>query len=125
MAIESFLCDVEFCDDVTIVLCLDDCLMAHIAYGGTVVGILSTTTKGDMVVLYVACTFDGLVEVGVIALVDDGKPVFPGCLTELIRIEHLYPFEDRLKADIAVVGDMELLLLATLRGHLDDTSSTT
>ena len=94
------------------------------AYGGTIVGLLRTTTEGDMMILHEACALDGLVEVGVIPLVDDVESELRGRLTELVGVEHLYPFEHRFKSDVTVVGDVELLLLATLRGHLDDTSST-
>ena len=47
-----------------------------------------------MMVLHETCTLDGLIEIGVIALVDDGEAVFLGCRTELVGIEHLYALED-------------------------------
>ena len=124
MVVEGHLGDVEFGDDVTIVLRLDDRLMALKAHGSTIVGLLRTTTEGDMMVLHEACTLDGLVEVGVIPLVDDVESEMLGRLTELVGVEHLYPFEYRFKSDVTIVGDVELLLLATLCGHLDNTSST-
>ncbi len=124
MVVEGRLADVELGNDVTVVLRLNHCLMALKAHRGTIVSLLRTTTEGDMVVLHETYTLDGFVEVSVIPLVDNVESILLGRMTELVGAEHLYPFKHRFKSYAAVVGDVELLRLATLCGHLDDTCST-
>ena len=99
--------------------------MLHHSDGGTVVGRFRSAAKGDVVVLYESRALDDLAKVGIVAQVDDVEPSVSCSLSEFLGVEHLLALIDRLKADAAVVGDVEGLALALLRGNLDDTCGTT
>ena len=72
-------------------------------------------------VLHEARTFDALVEIGVIAHVDNAQTQ-TGCgLSELCSIQHVNPFVDGFETHGAVIGDMKLLAVSFLGGNLDDT----
>ena len=78
-----------------------------------------------MVVLYKACPFNGFIEIRIVSHVDVTESQSVGCLTELIGIQHLHTLIYRFKADITIVGDMELLVLSSLCRNLNNTGSTT
>ena len=78
-----------------------------------------------MMILHKACPLDGFAEVRIIAHVNIRTCKEICRLSEFVGIHHLCTLEDLFKSDAAVIGDLEFLVAALLRGHLDDACSTT
>ena len=125
VVVEGNLSDVELGDIAFVALGLDHRVVFHHTHRSTVVSGFRSATEGDVVVLYETRALDGLAEVRVIAQVDIGSSIALACTAVFVSIHHLHTLEHLLKANAAVVGDMELLVLAFLCGHLDDTRCTT
>ncbi len=73
-----------------------------------------------MVVLHKASPFDGFIEISIVSLVNVADTQIVGCLPELIGIKHFHTLIYRFKTDIAIVGDMELLVLSPLCRNLNN-----
>lgn len=69
MVVEGFLRDVEFGYEIIVFLYLDDGLVVNETYRGTVVALVTTTTKGYVVAVHRARASDGVGEIGGMAAV--------------------------------------------------------
>ena len=78
-----------------------------------------------MVVSDVARACDGILEIGVAALVFAVETERLGRSDVAGTVEHVNGLVFRLEAEIAVVGDMKLCAAASLGFHLDDAGGTT
>ena len=99
--------------------------MVDIAEGSTIVALQSTAAEGEIMVLHISGTGDGLAEIGIKSLVVIFQPILLRCSNVFGGIEHLHTLVHRLNAIVALVRNLESLARSLLGLHLDNTRSTT
>ena len=122
---EGLLRHVEFGDIVSQSVGLDDRLVVNQSDGRAITACLGAATEGHVVVLHESRAGDGVAIVGGVSAVDDVDVHVLCRFPETVGREHVVLFVDRLKTDVAVVGDMEPSALALLGRHLDHAGCST
>ena len=125
MVVEGFLIHIEFGDIVFQAIGLYHRLVVDHSYRSTITAGVVSTSESDVMVLDISRPGNSVAIIGRLSSINDVDIHLLRCLTELITREHLHLLENRLEADVSVIGNLESSATAFLGRHLNDTRSTT